>query len=491
MKTVNKKCIVIGAGVGGLAAAIRLRLKGFEVSVFESAAKAGGKLNQRQWNGFRFDTGPSLFTLPGLVDELFAEAGKNPRDYFHYHRLEVVTKYFYENSEAISAYGNPEKFADELALKAGVPKEKTMSFLKKQADYYNHVGRIFLEKPIYNWSLLADFKLLKSILSVTHFHLFRTMHRENELHLKAPKAVQLFDRFGTYNGSNPYKMPGIYNMIAHLEHNLGAYLPEGGMYQIADALYKLATELGVQFHFSHYVNRILLKNGRATGVVVNELEYLADVIVSNMDVQFTYNKLLPEIKAPELYLKQPKTTSALIFYWAMNQTFPDLEVHNIFFSNSYRQEFETLFEKKELFHDPTVYVYVSSKVVKADAPAGKENWFVMVNVPHLQKHHQWDELKKTGRELILKKLNSIMGENPEPSILHEMCWTPAGIQADTYSYLGALYGNNSNQLFAPFLRHPNFWKVKDLYFCGGTAYPGGGIPLCLLSAKITTDLITG
>jgi len=224
------------------------------------------------------------------------------------------------------------------------------------------------------------------------------------------------------------------------------------------------------------------------GLISQGKRHLFDVVVSNMDVFHTYKKLLPHEKHPEQTLQQERSSSALIFYWGIRSSFPDLQLHNIFFSQDYQEEFATM-AKGQVSNDPTVYVNITSKYSPNDAPAGHEAWFVMVNVPANQ-GQDWDEMIARTRANVLRKLSQTLGVNIQDLIATEATLDPRSIEAKTASFQGALYGTSSNSQMAAFLRHPNFTaRLKNLYFVGGSVHPGGGIPLCLLSAKIVDELI--
>jgi phytoene desaturase len=316
-----------------------------------------------------------------------------------------------------------------------------------------------------------------------------TLNDVNEKMIKEPKLVQLFNRFATYNGSSPYLTPGIMSMIPHLEQHFGTYFPKGGMHQITMSLYNLAKEIGVIFQFETKVEEIITENNQATGVKVNNHVIPFDIVVSNADVVPTYRKLLPKHKAPEKTLSQPRSSSALIFYWGIKHGFENLDLHNIFFSKDYQTEFDYIFNKKTVHNDPTVYINITSKDEPTDAPEGCENWFTMINVPS-NTGQDWETIIKEARINILKKLSSLLNKDIEALIEYEFVLDPRGIESKTQSYQGALYGASSNNKFAAFLRHPNFKNsIKNLYFCGGSVHPGGGIPLCLLSGKIVSELI--
>ncbi|MDB4497622.1 FAD-dependent oxidoreductase, partial [Flavobacteriaceae bacterium] len=316
-----------------------------------------------------------------------------------------------------------------------------------------------------------------------------TLHDYNTKSFKDSRLVQLFDRFATYNGSSPYQTPGIMSMIPHLEQYYGTFFPTGGMHSITQSIYQLALDLGVKFHFNSKVDKIHISNKKAIGISSNEKDFFSDIVISNSDVVPTYRSLLKGQKSPEKMLRQPRSSSALIFYWGIRKEFHALDLHNIFFSEDYNQEFKYIFKKQQVYNDPTVYVNITSKENKSDAPKGCENWFVMVNVPS-NTGQDWDNIINNVRSNILKKLSISLSVNLEDLIESETVLDPRLIESKTNSYQGALYGASSNNKFAAFLRHPNFsQQISNLYFCGGSVHPGGGIPLCLLSGKIVSDLI--
>jgi phytoene desaturase len=482
------KAIIIGAGIGGIATSIRLAKKGYEVEVYEQNSYSGGKLSVFDQDGFRFDAGPSLFTLPELVDDLVALQNNNSNIKFPYKKLDESCRYFWEDGKKITAYTDPEKFGEEVEKVFDVPAKTITDYIKNAEFKYEKSAKIFLEKSLHKASSFLSKDILPALLNIYKFGLFESMNQVNERKLKEPKLVQLFNRFATYNGSDPYQAPGILTSIANLELNKGTFYPENGMYQITDTLVKVAESLGVKFLFNSRVEKIIVEEKEAKGVMSNEKFIPADLVVSNMDIYPTYKKLLSEEKQPEAILNQERSSSALIFYWGIGREFEELGLHNIFFSKDYQNEFHHIFKKQDIAPDPTVYVNITSKHSPEDAPEGMENWFVMVNVP-ANSGQDWDKLIPEIKESVLRKLNRILGVDISQHIKTESLLEPRTIESKTSSYQGALYGSSSNNRYAAFLRHPNFHqKIKDLYFSGGSVHPGGGIPLCLLSAKIIDDL---
>ena len=479
--------IVIGAGLGGLATALRLKHKGYQVTVFEKNDYAGGKLHAMQQDGYRFDLGPSLFTLPYLVDELHSLFPEHQVP-FTYLKKEIGCNYFWEDGTTFHAYTDQTEFIDHAGDVFVESKKKLQDYLTKSKSSYNLTKSLFLEKSLHKSSTYFSKETLKAIINAPFLGLFNTLHQENEV-FENPKMIQLFNRYATYNGSSPYQTPGIMSMIPHLEMGIGTYYPNGGMHRISQSLYELAQEVGIKFRFRESVIQITHQNKKVTGIITDKGPFNADLVVSNMDVFPTYKNLLKDVKEPKKTLEQERSSSALIFYWGIDKEFPELDLHNILFSEDYPTEFEYIFEKKSLSNDPTVYINITSKETKTDAPAGCENWFVMINAPG-DYGQNWGKLTATARKNIIEKINKCLHIDITKHIKTEYILDPRGIEKNTTSYRGALYGAASNDKFAAFLRHPNFnSKIKNLYHVGGSVHPGGGIPLCLLSARITADLI--
>jgi phytoene desaturase len=486
-----KKTIIIGAGIAGIATAIRLAVKGYQVEVFEANSYPGGKLAEVKQGGYRFDAGPSLLTMPQYIDELFILAGKNPVNYFTCQKLDVVCNYFYPDGTRLSDFLDEERFEKEVAGVIGEPAKAIKKYKEKSGRIYDITNPVFLQQSLHRLKTYLSLDALESTISLPQIDAFRTMHQANEGFFKDKRMVQFFDRYATYNGSNPYTAPATLNVIPHLEQHYGAYFPKGGMYTIITSLVKLAEALGVKFHYNSPVEKILLNRDKVEGVRVNDSLIPADAVISNMDVWFTYNRLLsayPNLH-PKKILRQERSSSALVFYWGISKQFQKLDLHNVFFSADYKAEFDHIWHTNDIYHDPTIYLNISAKFKKDDAPEGCENWFTMINVPP-NTGQNWVQIISEARENILKKLSKNLGEDISKLITCESIHDPRSIEIKTSSYQGSIYGTSSNSKFAAFLRHPNrSSKIKNLYFCGGSVHPGGGIPLCLLSAKIVSEWI--
>ena len=485
----TKKALIVGSGIAGIAASIRLAAKGYQVEVFDANTYPGGKLSQIESDGYRFDAGPSLFTMPELVDELFLLAGKKPDEFFEYEKLEVICRYFWEDGTKLSAWADVNRFAEEVEIKLGEPAAHIREALNQSAFIYGHLAPLFLEKSLHRLSTWTGPKAMQSYLKMGKLGIFTTMNTANEKQCSHPKLVQLFNRYATYNGSDPYQTPATLNIIPHLEFNRGAFFPKNGMHDITTSLFRRAQSLGVTFHFNSKVEEILVEDGKAVGLSAQGKKFPADVVVNNMDMVNAYKTILRKQKQPKMLLNQPKSSSALIFYWGVKAVFPELELHNILFSEDYQAEFAHIFKHGTIYHDPTVYINITSVHKPDDAPPGCMNWFTMINVPNNQ-GQDWDLLIAEARKNVIAKINRVLKTDLESLIEVEEILDPRSIEKKTSSAQGALYGNSSNNRFAAFLRHANYSSsIKDLYFCGGSVHPGGGIPLSLLSAKIMSEMI--
>jgi phytoene desaturase len=478
---------IIGSGIGALASAIELKRLGLEVHVFEANDHIGGKIIEQHLGQYRFDMGPSVFTEPALLTALLQQL--DPQAEFPYHQLQESCRYFYNDGQQVVLPVHKEAVAKTIATAFGESQANTLQFLDRMEANYKAIYPVFIQISLHRFGHLFAKPLIKALGRLFKYGLHLTMHQQNKKNFRNPKTIQIFDRLATYNGSSPYLAPSMLNIIAQLELNEGPAMPVGGMVQITKRPFELAKQQGVQFHTNERVLEILLDQRKVRELRTEKANYDFDVVVSNMDIHYTYEKLLPAVKPPHFLLKQEKSSSAVVFYWGMGQSFAQLGVHNILFAEDYKAEFKAIFETKTLHPDPTVYIHISSKVEKTDAPEGKENWFVMVNAP-INVGQDWDNEIQLLRKRILEKLSKALNMNIEPFIEEERINEPRLIDARYSGKQGSIYGNASNNAFSAFLRHPNFSKqIKGLYFAGVTVHPGGGIPLAINSAKIVARCV--
>ncbi len=470
-----------------MSAAIRLASSGYKVTVFEKNLTAGGKAGSMEFDGFRFDTGPSLLTMTAVLKELFDSSGEDINAYLEIRKLDNHCRYFYSDGTVLNAYSDRDKYFDEAVKMMNVTRDRL-------ADYSNYTKRIYyLTKDIFlfdSYKGMKSFlklKSLKTLLQIRKIDSFRTIHEANISFFEDERLVQLYDRYATYNGSNPYSAPATLNLISHVENALGGYYLADGMYGLTKGMYKLAEKNGVEFRFDEEVTGINRGSSTVTSLSTTKGKYTFDYYVSNLDSITTNKRFLGE---PNGDLKDEMlSTSAMVFYWGIKGEYRELDTHNILFSNDYKKEFNDLFEERVIPTDPTVYIYISSKFAKKDAPEGYENWFVMINTP-ANFGQDWEEAAKKVKKIILKKMEKITGKRIEGNITAERILNPKLLEEKTGSYKGSIYGYSSNTKFTAFKRQSNRSKKFDnLYYCGGSAHPGGGIPLVILSGKNVAEMI--
>lgn len=492
MSSAKRQAIVIGAGIGGLSAAIRLAVAGWRVTVVEKNPAVGGKMSQIETAGFRWDTGPSVITMRHVFEELFTAAGRRLEDYLTLLPVEPLTRYFYPDGFVLDASANLTKMAAEIARMPNGERdvENYLAYLSYAARIHRITGPVFIynqpptpgsftKVPLRDW-LKAD--------------PLRTMDAAIRGHVTSPKLRQLLGRFATYVGGSPYEAPATLNVIAHVELTGGVWYPKGGVYSIAQALGRLAQELGVEICTGQAVQALRVENGRAVGITLdNGAQLNADAVIANVDVTTVYERLLPRTPAVEKRLHTLKnyepSCSGFILLLGVEGKNPQLAHHNIFFSSDYRAEFRSIFKERLPPAEPTIYVAITAKTDASHAPQNGENWFVLVNTPALTDHFDWEAEKHAYRSLIFNRL-AAFGFDVRDRIKAEHILTPLDLQQMTGAFRGALYGPSANSRWTVFRRpHNRSSDVRGLYFAGGTTHPGGGVPMVMLSGKVTADMI--
>jgi phytoene desaturase len=482
MKT---NAIVIGAGLGGLSSAIVLASKGFQVTLLEKNAVAGGKMSEVQLGAYRFDTGPSLLTMKFVIEELFNLAGKPIKEYLNIQPIDPICRYFYPDGTILNAWKDIPAFIQDLPPNLAHEARAVEDFFKYAQKIYELTSDLFLFDEILKLRHLLNSKAWKTLLNLGAIDPFRTVHQANTSFFQSPHLQNLFDRYATYNGSDPFQAPATLNIIPHVEYALGAWYVEGGMYRLAQALTRLASELGVKTLYECDVKAIQHDGKQVKGVSLASGETIpAPVVVSNADVVYTHSKLLNNLKNKGNYWEQKEPScSGLVFLWAVDKSHPQLSHHNILFPENYKQEFTDIFANRTPPSDPAVYISITAKSNPDHAPEGGENWFVLVNMPWLKDHeHNSPEEIATIRTAILSRIQKAGLGDVRPHIREEQVLSPTWLRDRTNTNKGSIYGLSSNNRNAAFMRQTNKSSLlRGLYFAGGSAHPGGGIPLVILS----------
>jgi phytoene desaturase len=486
------KVIIIGAGLGGLSAAIRLVKKGFSVTILEKNEAVGGKINFVESNGYKFDTGASLLTMRHVLEDLFEFAEKRIEDYLEIVPLEPICRYFWSDKTIFDASSDLQKTENEIAKLEPRDVKNLRKFLADAKRKYEVSEKTFLAHSLNDLPKFLRPKYLKDLFVISSM---RTLDAHVKSYFESPKLQQLFNRFATYNGSSPFQTPATFALVPYVEFGLGAWYVRSGMYQIPKALEKLATELGVKIRTNCTVEKIVIENKKAVGVRLKNGEvFKSDFVVTNADAIETYRSLI-NAKArksfPDKKLEKIEpSSSGFVLLLGIKKQFPQLAHHNIFFSDNYKAEFDAIFKQLKPVMNPTIYVCATSRTDETQSPKDCENLFVLVNAPYTNEKTNWETEAKTYRDLIIKKLESFGLEDLEKSIEFEQTITPEDFEKKYRANKGSIYGVSSNGIFSAFLRPPNKARdIENLYFAGGATHPGGGIPLVLLSGKFAAELI--
>jgi phytoene desaturase len=483
-KEIQQSAIVIGAGLGGLSTACRLAKSGLSVTVLEKNETVGGKVNLVESTGYKFDTGASLVTMKHIFDELFEFCGKRIEDYLEIVPLETICRYQWSDGTTFDASQNLQKTEAEIAKIEPQDVEGFRRFLADSKQKYEISERTFLAKSLNDLPKLLRPSYLPDLLKISTLS---TLAKHNAKYFKSPKLQQLFNRFATYNGSSPYQTPATFALIPYVEFGLGAWSVSGGIYKIPKALTKLAEEIGVKFKLNCEVEKILIEGGKAVGILQKNGEILrSDFVVSNADAIETYRNLLPKKR----YQKREPSCSGFVILLGTRKKFDQLSHHNIFFSDDYKAEFDSIFKQKIPAEKPTIYVCATSRTDATQAPESCENLFILINAPYLSEKVNWQIEAKPYRNLIVKMLEKCGLDGLESSIEFEQIITPEDFETKYRANKGSIYGISSNGIFSAFMRVPNkATDIENLYFVGGVTHPGGGMPLVLLSGKMAAELI--
>lgn len=482
--------IIIGGGIGGLSAAIRLAAAGKRVLLLEQNENVGGKMGLVETAGFRWDTGPSVITMRHVFESLFQAANRRLEDYLDLRPVEPLTRYFYPDGVVLDASRELPRMAQQIEQLDRRDVEGYLAYLAYAARLHRITGPVFIYDRPPTWRSFGRVSL-KDALQVDAW---RTMDRAIGGFVHSPHLRQLLGRFATYVGASPYQAPATLNVIAHVELTGGVWYPRGGVYAIAQALRQVATELDVSIRAGCRVAQILLDGRQVRGVrLAGGEEIEAPVVLANVDVTTVYQELLPDSPATRRRRRQltrlPPSCSGFILLLGVAGERPHLAHHNIFFSGDYRQEFREIFEQGIPPREPTIYLAITSKSDPDHAPAGCENWFILVNAPPLGTNFDWQKEAAGYRDRVLARLAGF-GLDIRSHVRAERALTPVDLQRLSGAWRGALYGSSSNSRWAAFRRpHNQDPHFQGLYFCGGTTHPGGGVPMVMLSGQSAAGLI--
>lgn len=484
--------IVIGGGLGGLSAAISLASEGYQVQVLEANERIGGKCNIRSGSGYTFDTGPSILTMPWTLEQLFTRADRKLSDYMTINRVEPQWRTFFEDGVSIDLTADLPEMLSQIEQLSPEDKSGFINYLQYSSELYDLCTKSFYKKSL---SGLKDLRMMHNFKELLAMDPMKSMNQATNKHISNPHLRQMLDFLVMYVGSSPYQAPAVLSQLAYVQFGLGIYYVDGGMYNIVRGMEKLLKELDVDIQTNARVAHIVGSGSYSEGVQLeNGQMFEADLIVSNLEVIPTYERLMKETPKANHEIKQLKdfepSVSGLVLLLGINRSYEQLAHHNFFFSKDPELEFKQIFEERKPADDPTVYIGVSSKSDPGQAPDGKENHFVLTHVPPLKKGEDWETFKDTYRETVISKLERNGLTNLRESIEYEYVFTPDDLLQLYGSTGGSIYGVAADRKRNGGFKIPSRSQVfSNLYFVGGSTHPGGGVPMVTLSGQLTADLI--
>lgn len=487
----QKSAIIIGGGVGGLCTAARLLKNGYQVTVLEKEDKVGGRAHRIHNKGYTFDTGPTLLMMTDVLYDTFEYCGKNFDDYIELLQLEPNYQVAFADKSRITVSSNLPKFHRELAKFDPKAPSQFYKFFSDVSEIYRISRNNFIDK---NFDSILDFINPKSGTELIRKRGLSKLYSFVSHYFKDERLRQLFSFQSMYLGVSPHEAPAVYSVVSYMETGLGIWYPKGGMYSLSEALQKLVIDLGGEIITKSPVKEIIVENKTATGVVTKNGKLKADLVIANSDLVYTYKNLLTSNDRPSMpdakldSFKQ--ASSALLFYWGVDDKCEGMLHHNVYLCKDFKKNLEEIFHEKVLPRDPSFYTYIPTKTDPSLAPKGKNVFYVLVPVPNLLAKANWEKGIAKIKSQVLKRLKTEFGLDIENKIKTETVFTPQDFETKFNLYNGSAFGLSHHFFQSGYFRPNNKSKdIKNLYFVGASTYPGGGIPMVTLSAKLVTERI--
>lgn len=489
----NKKVVIIGAGIGGLGTAGLFAKKGYEVTVLEKNEHAGGRANIFEAEGFRFDMGPSWYLAPDLFEHYFRLLGERVEDHLNLVRLTPSYRIFFQGDpETLEIHSDIEKDGRTFdAIEPG-SSEKLKKYLAQSEYQYEVATKHFMYK---NYDTVFDFFNKRVMTEGQKLSVFSKMHNFVTRFFKTRKLQQVMEYTMVFLGTSPYEAPAIYNLMSHMDFNQGVFYPQGGFYELIKALVRVAEKNGAKVRTNAAVAEIMVSNGKASGVRLENGEVVeADIVISNADYQFTETRLLPESSQTykkKYWDKKVLAPSAFILYLGVKEKMPQLIHHNLLFSDDWRKNFDEIYKDPKLPNEPSLYVCAPSVTDPNVAPEGKENLFVLV--PIASGLDISEERKQEYADHVLERMEREMGlEGLREKIEYMRIYTVEDFLKDYNSFKGTALGL-AHTIWQTAIFRPNnrSKKVSNLFYVGAGTNPGIGTQICLISAELVYKRVHG
>jgi len=488
MNKKKKKIIVVGSGVGGLSIAPLLAKKGYEVEIFESNNTVGGRANIIEGEGFKFDTGPSLLNYPWVYEKFFSSLGKNFYDYVKLIKVDPAVKFLWKDHKSLQLSSDLSYLMEEIGKFRKDDKVGLISFINKSQKKYDLAFKKLVTR---NSSNVFSWLINSGIHNLFQLGLFNSMYSEINKYFKEKKIVEALSSYSMYLGDSPYKLPGFFSILPFGELQYGLWMPKGGMYGLIQGLIKLNTDFKVKINTLKKVKRIITQNNNAIGIeLINGDKFYADIIISNVDSETTFRNLLNEKANKNKSYKM--TPSVYTFYWGLNKKIDNLTHHTIFLPNNFKKTFNDLFTKNIIPEDLPFYISIPSQTDINLSPKNKSCVFVLVPCPVISKFkdkYNEENLNKIKNK-VFERIAHHKIDFSEKDIIYEKKFSPIDWEKKFGLFDGSAFGPSHNFLqIGPFRNSNKSKKFKNLFFVGASTTPGTGVPMCVLSAQMTSEKI--
>ncbi len=479
-----KTAVVVGAGLGGLALAIRLQHDGHRVTVVEKNSWPGGRCGTLDVEGFHFDTGPTLLLMPDVLERLFTDVGKRLSDYLDLRRLDPNYRLHFRDGSSFDFSSKPAEMAETLEAIEPGGGAAFQRFLDEAGFCYSTARENFVER---NFTSPTQFLTLKNLSLLFKMRAHKKLYASIGRHFKDERLLQAFSFQTMYLGLSPYQSPALYTLLPYTELTEGIFYPMGGMHAIAAALEKLFIELGGSMLYNAPVSAIRTEGASATGVTIDDGRQIdAELVIANADLPYAVENLLPKRRTR----KWKFTSSGYLLHLGLNKRFDEMPHHSIVFSGDYAKNFQEIFVDKTVPEDPAFYICRPSATDPSVAPPGGDVLYFLAPTPHLGGDADWAKEGPLLRRRMLDRTRELGYEGIEESIVVERSWTPVDFQEKLNLAAGCAFGLSHDILqvgwFRPHNRHREW---SNLYFVGASTHPGTGIPMVLFSAELVQQRI--
>jgi phytoene desaturase len=487
----KQTAIVIGAGIGGIATAARLAKNGFDVTVLEKEATPGGRANQIVREGHRFDIGPTLFLMPEIWEETFASLGEKMSDHLDLRRIDPTYKVHFNDGLKLELTSDIGKMQEQLDKVEKTAFTGFLNYIAEGSKHYKVSVEKFVGRNFYN---IFEYLSPRNLPLIFSLKALQKHYRNVGKYFKDERLKAAFTFQNMYLGLSPYDAPATYSLLQYTELAEGVWYPMGGMYAAIQALVNVAEKLGVKFEYESPVKKIYVGRSAVESIETADGRRLtADIFIGNADLPYIYKELLPDVKETRKLENKLYTCSTIMFYWGVDKEYSQIAHHNVFLGGDYKASFDRIFEDHTLPEVPSFYVHAPARTDKAAAPDGQDTLYVLMPVGHLdaRSEQDWDALINRARETVFKRLATDLNViDLKEHIKFEIAYQPKVWKERFNLEKGSAFGLSHNFMQVGYLRPQNrHKKYKNLYFTGASTHPGTGLPIVLLSARLTTERI--